>query len=442
VNVLFSVRHRGAAGTASRAGMILSRFGPTPARMVRSLEQYVAVTDKFGVSPTLPITARVLARHARTIRSFVDRGVEFAVHGLVHDDHAVRGFEDQRETIRVAMAIFDAEAVPHSGFRAPYLRYNTATERALRQLRVSYHSSQAIAFPVVTTDHTNGRSAAYRRVLELYGALDAERAVARPRIVDDLVHIPVVLPDDESLIERLGLDAEARTEIWTAILHLTHQRADLFTVQLHPERLFEFADTLEHVLGEARRLQPAVWIARLDEIAAWWRRRAHSMLRVETIGAERHRVSLDADSDATLLVRGVAPGDATSWDGRTLVARSRVFEVAGSRKPAVGVSLRTPEAVITFLQEEGLPCERSNERDSYGAYVDLSDEWDERRVLAAIDECAGPLVRLSRWPRAARSALAVTGDIDSVTLQDFVWRVWETRGPKDRRGESGSHDGV
>ncbi len=443
MNVLFSLRHRGAVGAASRARMILSRFGPTPARMVRCLERYVGITDAFGAVPTLPLTACVLARHASTIRSFAERGVEFAVHGLVHNDHAVRGLAEQRQSIRAAMAIFDAAGVPHSGFRAPYLRYNEATERALRELEVSYHSSQAISFPVLGSDVSHARLAAYRRVLELYGARDAARTVVRPRSLASLVHIPVALPDDESMIERLRLDHEARIRIWTAMLELSHRRGELFTVQLHPERVFELAEALEHVLVEARRRRPAVWISRLDEIATWWRRRASSTLRVETVGAERHRVHLDGDPDATLLVRGLPERSASRWDDHDFVARSRDFEVAALRKPVVGVSPRTPDGVVGFLREEGLACERSSDPAACGAYVDQPPgEWDEQSVLERIDASPGPLVRLSRWPRAAKSALAVTGDIDSVTLQDFAWRAWETRRPKAPDAAVGAAAGV
>jgi len=44
-----------------------------------------------------------------------------------------------------------------------------------------------------------------------------------------------------------------------------------------------------------------------------------------------------------------------------------------------------------------------------------------------IEKAPGPLVRVWRWPDGARSALAATGDIDALTLRDFVVRSWETR---------------
>jgi hypothetical protein len=96
--------------------------------------------------------------------------------------------------------------------------------------------------------------------------------------------------------------------------------------------------------------------------------------------------------------------------------------------PAVGISPGSPEPVRRFLAEEGLAFEVSDQRGAYGAYVDVTgSQWTEADVLRTIDGGAGPLVRLGRWPERARSALAVTGDIDALTLRDFALRSWETR---------------
>ena len=51
------------------------------------------------------------------------------------------------------------------------------------------------------------------------------------------------------------------------------------------------------------------------------------------------------------------------------------------------------------------------------------DHHQERAILAEIDASPAPLVRLWRWPNGAQSALAVTGDIDALTLFDFGLRL-------------------
>jgi hypothetical protein len=35
-----------------------------------------------------------------------------------------------------------------------------------------------------------------------------------------------------------------------------------------------------------------------------------------------------------------------------------------------------------------------------------------------------PLVRIARWPREAQCALAVTGDVDALTIWDYGQRMW------------------
>jgi hypothetical protein len=138
-------------------------------------------------------------------------------------------------------------------------------------------------------------------------------------------------------------------------------------------------------------------------------------------------VSLDADPDATLLVRGLAV-PSSAWYGRDRSCELRAFDADAERLPAVGVSRRSLPEVSRFLAEEGFATQISDRPEQFGAYVDVADPaWSERAVLDATLASPGPLVRISRWPNGARSALAVTGDIDALTLRDFVVRSWETR---------------
>lgn len=429
MGIALTYRAKGIDGLVARAGTILKRFSITQTRVEKYLTFYSELTAAFDVQPTLPITATVLARHPALIAHFAERGMEFAIHGLVHEDHASLGFEIQRSSIGQALAIFQAANIPCTGFRGPYLRYNDATQAAVRSLGLRYHCSQAVDFAAIEEEDEHSATAGkYRRALNLYRALNADKIVVRPRNCHGLINMPVAIPDDEIMVDRLHFDSHSQTLTWLAILEQTYERGELFTLQLHPERIFECAGALQAVLTEAQQFRPRIWIARLDDIAAWWLRRGRAILEVQTCD-DRHRIRLEGDHEATLLVRGLPAVDATPWHGPDLVARERSFEVRASRKPVVGISTRSPRRVLGFLREEGLPTEISDERDKFGAYVDVADgAFDEVNLLAQIECSPGPLVRLARWPGAARSALAVTGDIDSITLQDFVFRLWETRG--------------
>jgi len=428
MSVVVSLRSRGAAGSAARTAAVLSRFGATASAMAGRLERYRAVAASFGARPTWPATACVLARHPDMLRRYADDGAELAVHGLVHGDHARYDYETQRETIARAVAIFERAGIAPVGFRGPYLRYNDATLRVLRELGFRYHSSQAFAFPRYdASGNPLPGNRAYELALELYAARDAARLAVRPRFRDGLVDIPVAIPDDEIILERLRLDEAAATAEWLRIFELSYRRGDLFTIQLHPERVLELEGALRETLAAAARRRPQVFHARLDEIAEWWRRRGSFTLAVSRSGAGSVRVHLDADPDARLITRGLAVAGEV-WDGDTTLVERGSFEVASERMPVVGVSRRTPPDVRTFLTEEGLPYEVSEDRGTYGAYVDIGDaDWNETAILDSIELSPGPLVRLGRWPNGARSALAVTGDIDALTLKDFFMRSWETR---------------
>jgi Polysaccharide deacetylase len=433
MNLMLSLRAKGARGVTSRVGTVMARFGTTEAAMARYLECYTRLADTFDARPSLPITASVLARHSALVHRFAERGVEFAIHGLVHDDHAALDLEEQRARLAQAKALFERAGVAYAGFRGPYLRANSATAETIRAADLRYDSTTAVAFQVLAPELEHGpHGAPWRRVLEFYGASRASAMVVRPTLERGVVELPVALPDDEIMVDRLHLNPEDQAAAWLAILALTYTRGELFTLQLHPERIFDCAQALTTVLATARRARPPVWIATLDQIAAWWLRRERCVLVVEQVATRGYRCALDGDVDATLLVRGLPGVDARPWFALDRVALSRAFEFQADVKPVVGVSRRCPPAVLALLREEGLPVELGEDRGRYGTYVDAdlgsgASPADQVRILAHLEHSTGPLLRLWRWPTGARSAVAVTGDVDAVTIQDFAFRQWETR---------------
>jgi hypothetical protein len=48
-------------------------------------------------------------------------------------------------------------------------------------------------------------------------------------------------------------------------------------------------------------------------------------------------------------------------------------------------------------------------------------------LVQQIEELEAPLLHFGCWPDGNRAALAISGDIDSVTVQDFFLRVLEVR---------------
>jgi peptidoglycan/xylan/chitin deacetylase (PgdA/CDA1 family) len=427
-----SISSKGGLAFARRLGTIARRFDLSAARTENALYEYLDTLAQFGTSASFPITAVVLRRHATLIRRLQEAGVEFAVHGLVHTDHGRLSAEQQWDQIKRALDIFRAEKIAALGFRGPYLRYNEATVAIVEQLGFQYISNQTFAHDVVDDAQLSKRAAdGYRRAIHLYSALPAAEATVRPWMRGRLVEIPVALPDDEILVDRLGITSgNVLGANWVRLLEATHERGDLLTLQLHPERGALCREGLAILLRAARQKQPAVWIAQLRDVADWWRRRQQFKLQVEPAGPGRWQVSTSADSDATVWARNLASDAAHSWYGpNSVIAGPQPALVDCPTRPVIGVSPRS-EATYRFLSEEGPAVEYAAEPSDYSLWLDrpggLSPP-EQAALLREIERSPAPLIGIGRWPQRARSALSVTGDIDALTLLDFIYRVWEVR---------------
>jgi hypothetical protein len=262
--------------------------------------------------------------------------------------------------------------------------------------------------------------------LGFYGALSANDYPSLPSLAEGLVRIPYSLPDDESLVERLELQSQAEmSALWLAILHRTHELGELFTVGLHPERAALCLEPLTAVLAGAQSLKPPVWIARLDEITAWWRDRFEATVEIDEAGADRFRWTVVAPPGTTVLARGVEVDTPTApWAGTYRRVGATVFTIQAKTRPWIGLSPATSPKMAHFLRQQGYVVESAPEPGRHTYYLDQPEfsAEDKRRILTQIEETNHPLVRLGRWPDGAHSALAITGDIDALTLWDYVLR--------------------
>jgi peptidoglycan/xylan/chitin deacetylase (PgdA/CDA1 family) len=418
-----AIRGKGFPLFAQRAVDIIRRYGITPVKMERALEQLVAILDRFGCSATLAIVAVVLGRHPRPIRRLHDRGIEFSIHGHRHIEYDQLSPIEQSAQLAQARRLFERAGLPPKGFRAPYLRASSDTLQAVKDKGLAYDGSQAISWDVLAGRDTP----AYRHALGFYGALAASDYPSLPRLEDGLVRFPYSLPDDEALVHRLSLETgEQMSVLWLAVLGRSYQRGELFTLGLHPERILVCQEALAAVLTAARSLSPPVWIARLDQIAAWWRARAQSAVQITGLGGGEYRVEVSGPAGTTVLVRAAeVDGPTATWiDGyhRVLAA---ALTVRASPRPFVGISSRACPRLTGFLRQQGYILEVSDQARDYAHFFDrqtfTADQ--ELALLAQIEGAGSPLLRLGRWPEGARSALAVTGDIDALTLWDFVLRL-------------------
>jgi peptidoglycan/xylan/chitin deacetylase (PgdA/CDA1 family) len=358
-------------------------------------------------------------------------GVEFAIHGYIHADYRLFGLEYQAAHFERAVDTFKHHGIPFTGFRAPYLRYNDQTSIALRKAGFLYDSSKVIKWDVINLNQYSPRSReAYCQLLDFYQAQDACDHLALPRLNNSMVEIPVSIPDDEAIVDRLEItDCKVMARLWIDILQRTYESGELFTLQLHPERILLCKDALVETLQLARKMAPRVWIASLGEIAQWWKERNNFSFEIAPEGDGRYKVSVHCSERATVLVKNCQVNRPTSsWVNGSQVVEAREFIVEGASRPIIGVAANSSPASIDFLKQEGFIVEQSEESYGYGTYLaDLGDfhEIDEKPLLDKLEASSAPLLRFWRWPSLSKSAMAVTGDLDSITLIDFILRVFE-----------------
>ncbi len=215
------------------------------------------------------------------------------------------------------------------------------------------------------------------------------------------------------------------SKLWLAILDKTYALGELFTLGLHPERIELCEAPLIATLQKARALSPAVWIARLDEIARWWIERSHTVVTV-TPGEEGElSVSVRGPIGVTILTRGVSTSPAGSkGDGHYQRISANEIFLRCDRRPFIGVSPSSPPDLSGFLRQQGYIVEATDSPHTHSFFVDRPAfrYEDERQLLAQIEGGDFPLVSLGRWPNGARSALCVTGDIDALTIWDYGLR--------------------
>ncbi len=412
----FVLSSRGLKNTVARTWQVATRFGVTADRMERRLLAYRDVVAEYGGHPSLPITAAVMDRNPQVARRLVDGGVELCVHGLVHTDMAGLTAETQEAHIRSAVGLFAKHGIEARGFRSPYLKYNAATLEAVEKLGFEYDSNLPFYWePVESLGRLDQEQAdGLRRGVRFYDPVRYPSERSLPRYTGGIVEIPVSLPDDEILLDRMGLPAALIGDVWMEMAGQALDRGEMLIVQLHPERIFHLEAALRRVLQFAHD-GGTFWIAGMAEIARWWTERVGAGVDLTPLGGGAYRAR--ATGPVGLGIKVVEP---SSGAGRALRPGE---EVRCSGRPLIGISAGFPPALRRRIRELGYFYEVTTDRDGVNLYIDRESAAAD--LEANIARCPRSLLADARWPEPFRAALAVTGDIDCLTLGDFLRRFKE-----------------
>jgi peptidoglycan/xylan/chitin deacetylase (PgdA/CDA1 family) len=408
------------------------------------LDAIVETARCYGTAPTIFVPAVVARRHRRLMAQLAGKGAELGLHGYVHNDYRLLPADDQLRQTRRGLAVFAGEALPCSGTRNPYLGWTPDSTAIYERLGLAYDSNEAVAHDVVPVETlTPLARAGYEKSLMLFQAIAPSACALRPHFEGRLVRVPVSLPDDEILFDRLRITEPAAIgAIWSAAFDRVYALGGIFVLNLHPERGVLCRDALATLLAHAEQQPLPVWAAPLREVAAWWEERSRFRLRVARADGERDAwcVTATCSPRATLLARNAATaGDAASpWHGVIRRLRTHAVVIHAQRMPCVGLSDRTPQAIDAFLYAQGYPVVRGTwaEEGRCGLRLDLPEGLGTTRgaqlergaaIVRAVEGSEGPLVYFGAWPDGAGAAISISGDLDSVTIQDFFLRILEVR---------------
>jgi peptidoglycan/xylan/chitin deacetylase (PgdA/CDA1 family) len=439
--VAFSIRTKGAHNFARRLWTVFARFGFSDARSRRTLLAILATVRKYGGNPTFFIPAVVLRRHPELINEIALCGAEIGSHGYIHNDYRALSGASQYHQTQQALAVFQEVQLMCQGFRNPYLGWTEESVNAFAELGFGYDSNEAVIHDVVDAESLPSTlRAGYLKSLSLFQAIAPSAYTLRPHLEGELVRIPTSIPDDEMLYDRLRItDQAALGDLWCDVMNRVYGLGGIYTLNLHPERGVLCKPALERLLSYSQHQTLPVWLASLREVEMWWRERRGFTLSIEPCGGTSWRVQATCTPRASIHSRHLtADAGLTPWCGSEAVIQARQFTVQAAESPSIALSHQTSGDVELFLREQGYPCRRvePEEASGYACFLDMRNglgvtrqEQVEKRsaLVAKIEALDKPLIRFGIWPQSARAALAITGDIDSITVQDFFLRILEAR---------------
>ncbi|HEY0756474.1 MAG TPA: polysaccharide deacetylase family protein [Ktedonobacteraceae bacterium] len=441
--VSFSLKTKGVHNFVRRLQTVFTRFGFSERVSRRALFALLQALHPYGSFPTFFIPAVVLERHPRLLSELAHDGAEIGIHGHVHNDYRTLSAEQQYRQTQQAIEVFAKTQIDYAGFRNPYLGWTEASLDVFRQLGFGYESNEAVFHAVIDLKTFSPLlQSGFAKSLTLFQAIACTSYTLRPHFEGTLLRIPTSIPDDEMLFDRLRITQPAQVgQIWSDIMARVYAREGIYTLNLHPERGLLCKRALEKLLAFASNQPLPVWIARLHEVAAWWRERSAFTFTFTSLSPERWQVKATCTPRACILARQLRVEDAqvVDWFGHEQKIEESEFVVEGAQCPCLALSPRTPTEVERFLQEQGYAfiCGIEEERrGDYSSYLDLPAGLGQDRteqislrseLLQKLETLEAPLLRFGYWPSGQRAALAISGDIDSVTIQDFFLRIIEVR---------------
>lgn len=193
---------------------------------------------------TIPIPAVILEHYRDDFEELNYKNIEWILHGYKHIDLTKLNYDECLEQLTKAKTVFNELGIDPKGFRAPYLRSNDNVIKILSELGITYDSSSSVFIDVIDRNKNN-----VDNILNYYNS--KEQWVIEKKY--NVKVIPVILPDDEILVDRLKLKNETVGEIWLKVAKICLKNGWVFVLQLHPDRIEICSEGLRMLLNWAEK---------------------------------------------------------------------------------------------------------------------------------------------------------------------------------------------
>jgi hypothetical protein len=412
-----------------RAKNLLTRYELSPSKAMRRIDSCINVLMDNGCAPTFFTPGIVLKRFPQFFGRLQEAGAEIAVHGYQHVDFSAYPINFGYKQLVRAVEAYNRNGIDVHGVRFPYLGYTDEILDTIPKGLFQYSSNKAIYWNYLQDIDDDYVNIVRDTLRKLYQGAPSTDAISVPYTRPNMLEIPVCLPDDMELIDGLNFSADDVTNVWSHILDCTHQRGELFSVIFHPELATLCEKPLNDVLRYAKLKRPYIWITRLCDISDWWTEKAGFRVEITPSVTGLH-LNFVCSSRATILVKGFDLRESgTAWDGSYQRLQAKILEMPASPRPFLGLSAKVSQKVISFLREQGYILDTTETAPSCGVYLDeaiLAGLNSEIALINYIEACSSPLVRYWRWPNGTKSVLSITGDLDALSLFDYLSRLYKT----------------
>ena len=211
-------------------------------KMQKNMKDYANTLRKYDAVGTIPVPAITLSRNREFIQSIDQSIIEWAMHGYIHTDYKKLDAEEFNLHIKNGVKIFKENGLYLYGFRAPYLSMGTDGFDILKKNSLLYDSSHSYLSSVMSEEEF--RKEPVKKIVDYYGANNS----AGLEIVNEITEIPVWLPDDEILVDRLGMSPKNISKCWLSMAEEAMRTDGILVLQLHPERFQICKEALVSVL--------------------------------------------------------------------------------------------------------------------------------------------------------------------------------------------------